>query len=141
MAYISNPYDALYTNLKNKLTVVADEREYTVGDYMLMKAGQATSQDLAVTPISADQRAIVTFVNFVNERLTVKNPPRKDRTIRRFPLRTSMSALLSAVAASVLMISCCIYAVAGIGDSTVPYTADNADVAEVIVDETIDVEK
>ncbi|MBR2343435.1 MAG: hypothetical protein IKA64_04185 [Clostridia bacterium] len=130
MTTMNNPYDALYTNLKNRLTVVSDGAEYTVGEYMLMKAGEAGTASLPSTRIENGGGAIVAVVNYVNERLTVKAPPIKDRTIKRFPLRTSFSALLSAVAAAVLMVSCCIYAVAGASDSAVPYTVENPETVE-----------
>ena len=125
-----NPYDALYTNLKNRLTVVSDGEEYTVGEYMLMKAGENGTANLPATRNEGDG-VVVAIVNYVNERLTVKAPPVKDRTIRRFPLRTSFSALLSAAAAAVLMVSCCLYAVAGAADSSVPYTVDTPEIVEM----------
>ena len=35
-----NAYEALYTNMKNRFTVVNDNSEYSLGEYMLMKAGK-----------------------------------------------------------------------------------------------------
>jgi len=90
-------------------------------------------------PVAAgnEQKAIVAVVNYVNERLTVKKPPVKDKTIRRFPLRTSVSALLSAVAACALMVSCCIYAITGSAGKGVTYSADSIELVEVIEDYTL----
>ena len=141
MANITNPYDALYTNLKNRLTVIKDGCEYTVGDYMLEKAGEASATALPAIRTGYDKGAVVAIVNYVNEKLTVKAPPVKDKTIRHFPLRTSMSALLSAVAACVLMVSCCIYAVVGASGSLAPYTADGTEYAEELVNEEIELDK
>ena len=133
MTFVTNPYDALYTNLKNKLTIVNDNKEYTVGEYMLMKAGekQRESSSMALTTRTHEQTAIVSVINFVNDKLTVKNPPKKDRTIRNFPLRTSFSALLSAVAACALVISCGIYALIGRNDAVMPTASENANHLEV----------
>ena len=115
MNVINNPYDSLYTNLKNRFTVINDGRECSVGDYMRAKAGIGAERDasLPTTAFRSDERAIATIASFVNEKLTAKNPPVKDRTMRSFPIRTSMSAVLSAVAACALVMSCGIFALTG----------------------------
>ena len=99
----SNAYDALYENMKNRFTVVNDGSEYTLGEYMLMKAAnKPESAKLPVATKSAVTRAdnaVALFVSYVNDKLTIKQPPVKDKTIRAFPFRTSLSALLSAVVA------------------------------------------
>lgn len=124
MTAISNPYDALYTKLKNRLTVVHDNCEYTVGEYMLMKAGKnARNENMPVVARANESRAVSSIIDFVNEKLTAKNPPRKEKTMRRFPLRTSASTLLSAAAACALVVSCGVYALVGLSN-TVPYTAE-----------------
>ena len=123
MTTVSNPYDALYTNLKNRFTVIHDGKECTVGDFMLMKAGKAASSNLPVVTV-ADRTGttLATIAHFVEDKLTVKNPPAKDRTIRRFPLKTSASALLSSVAACALVMSCGIFALSG-GDEVANLSA------------------
>lgn len=124
MTTVSNPYDALYTNLKNRFTVIHDGKECTVGDFMLMKAGKAAkSSNLPVVTV-ADRTGttLATIAHFVEDKLTVKNPPVKDRTIRRFPLKTSASALLSSVAACALVMSCGIFALSG-GDEVANLSA------------------
>ena len=115
MTTVTNPYDALYTNLKNRFTVIHDGRECTVGDFMLIKAGknERSSSALTVVTASPERNTLATIAQFVNDKLTVKTPPVKDRTIRRFPLRTSASALLSSVAACALVMSCGIFALTG----------------------------
>ena len=99
----TNVYDNLYNTMKNSFTVVNDNQEYTLGEFMLMKAGKkkesaATATNLpAVRHKNAAVAPISVFFRYINDKLTVKNPPAKDKTIRSFPLRTAMASLLSAV--------------------------------------------
>ncbi len=120
MTAVANPYDALYTNLKNRFTVIHDGKECTVGDFMLIKAGKAekNSSALAVVNVSNERNALVSIAEYVNDKLTVKNPPIKDKTIRRFPIKTSASALLSSVAACALVMSCGVFALTGGKDAS-----------------------
>ena len=131
MATIANPYDSLYTNLKNKFTVVKDGSEYTLGDYMLMKAGMKSNKSEIVAVKANEPSAVVSVLNFVNDKLTAKSPAIKERTIKRFPLRTSFSAVLSAVAAAALVFSCGIFSLIGRSNNTA-YTAENAIVEEEV---------
>lgn len=103
----ANVYDNLYMNMKNRFTVVNDNCEYTLGEYMLMKAGQKkeSSNLPAVRSNSHTQTAVTAFLRYVNDKLTLKNPPSKDKVIRRFPFRTSAAAVLSAIIACTLVIS------------------------------------
>ena len=120
-----NQYDALYTNLKNQFTVIYNGTECTVGDFMLMKANKKSESNL---PIATSQRntSIATIVEYVNDKLTVKKAPVKDKTIKSFPFRTSISALMSATAACALVLSCGIFALSGAKNlAATPYTADN----------------
>ena len=139
MTTFNSSYDTLYNNLKNRFTVVNDGRECSVGDYMRMKAGKGVAADTTL-PISTytEQRSLATFVSFVNERLTVKTPPVKDKTIRRFPLRTSASAILSAVAACALVMSCGIFALTGARSSVASdsINASNGASIEMIAEDT-----
>ena len=98
-ATINNVYDNLYKNLKNRFTVEKDNAEYTLGEYMLMKARVAKNagKDLAVVPAYNRPNAIVNVMNYVNDKLTVKRAPEKDKTLRAFPFRTSVAAFLSSV--------------------------------------------
>ena len=121
MTSVMNPYDALYTNLKNQFTVIYNGSECTVGDFMLMKANKRSESSL---PIVTTHRStsIASIVEYVNDKLTVKKAPVKDQTIKSFPLRTSLSALLSATAACALVFSMGIFALSG---DNAPYTAEN----------------
>lgn len=125
-----NQYDALYTNLKNQFTVIYNGNECTVGDFMLMKANKKSQSNL---PVAATHKtaSIATFVEYVNDKLTVKNAPIKDKTIKRFPLRTSFSALLSATAACALILSCGIFALTGAKNlGATHYVAENTSYTE-----------
>lgn len=122
MNTVANPYDALYTNLKTKYTVVHNGVECTVGDFMLMKAGKSTNvhTNLPETVKTIDRQPVIAnLMNYVNDKLTVKKPPVKDITLKRFPVKSSLSAVLSAVAACALIISCGIFAIRGAGEAIV----------------------
>lgn len=98
-------YDTLYNNMKNKFTVVSDESEYTLGEYMLMKAKeQSGKSNLPVAHKSANS-AVVSILSYVNDKLTIKTPPAKDKTIKAFPFRTSFSALVSSLVACTFIFS------------------------------------
>lgn len=102
-------YDNLYENMKNRLTVVNEDSEYTIGSYMLMKANKKKEE--ALLPVAErstatkTERAVANVVSYINDKLTIKEPPVKDKTIRAFPFRASASALLSAVVACAFMLS------------------------------------
>ena len=102
-----NVYENLYENMKSRFTVVNNDAEYTLGEIMLIKAGKKkeASNLPAVKTNNQNTSAVVAFFNYVNDKLTLKAPPAKDKTIRRFPLRTSLAAMLSAVVACSLVIS------------------------------------
>ena len=135
MATITNPYDALYTNLKNRFTVISDGRECTVAEFMLEKAGKkrANESALTVAGTTASTRSINTFMDYVNDKLTVKSRPAKDITIRKFPIRASVSAMLSAVAACALVLSCGIFALSGAANAVIPATAEISEIEELDV--------
>lgn len=109
MATVNN-YDQLYSNMKNRLTVVSENSEYTIGDYMLMKANKKKVEALMPTApektvVTRTEEAVVNAISYINEKLIIKEPPVKDKTIRAFPFRTSAAAFLSAVVACTFMLS------------------------------------
>ncbi len=108
----TNSYDTLYENLKNRYTVVNDGSEYTLGDFMLMKAKKKSAEPAAsklpVVSKSRSERAVAQIVSFVNDKLTIKKPPVKDKTIRAFPFRASASAFLSAAVACSFVLCFCV---------------------------------
>ena len=133
MAAIVNPYDSLYTNLKNKFTVVKNGSEYTLGDFMLMKAGKTANKNELVSVKTNEHNAALSVINFVNDKLTAKAPAVKERTIKRFPLRSSFSAVLSAVAAAALVFSLGIFTLIGRSNNTA-YTAQTTITEEETVE-------
>ena len=129
----TNVYEDLYNKMKNSFTVVNDNSEYTLGDYMRMKAGaKAESSSLPAVRSTSGDMVVSTFFKYVNEKLTLKRAPAKDKTIRRFPFRTSLAAMLSAVIACTLIISYGIFALRG-ASSSVPSTVE---ITETVDDET-----
>ena len=128
MTSVMNPYDALYTNLKNQFTVIYNGAECTVGDFMLMKANKRSESSLPIAT-TARSTSLSTIVEYVNDKLTVKKAPVKDQTIRSFPFRTSISALLSASAACALVLSCGIFSLSGANGVNTPHTAEKTDYA------------
>ena len=131
MTTIMNQYDALYTNLKNQFTVIYNSTECTVGDFMRMKANKRSESSLPIVTTAARTTSLATIVEYVNDKLTVKKAPVKDKTIRSFPFRTSISALLSATAACALILSCGIFSLTGGSASNVPHTAEKPDAGYV----------
>ena len=92
--------------MKNRFTVVNDNSEYTLGDYMRMQAAKKENRQTAVAVRSTrGEGALVSVINYVTDKLAVTAPAKKDKTIRRFPVRASASAFLSAVAACSLVLS------------------------------------
>ena len=136
-------YDMLYSNMVKKFTVEKNNVDYKLGDYMLMKArsksriaAESAEKSAARSGLPAQiyhrekgTPAVSTLISYINDKLTVKEAPIKDKTIRSFPLRTSFTAFCSAVLVCSLVLCCGIFGMnAG---SSLENTA-NADSGEVI---------
>ena len=103
-----NAYDTLYENLKNRFTVQNENSECTLGEYMLMKARESsdkTSLPVAVHDHASSRRMLQGLVSYVNEKLTIKAPPVKDKTMKAFPFRTSLASVLSALLVCTLVVT------------------------------------
>ena len=139
-ATINNPYDALYTNLKNQFIVIYHGAECSVGDCMRMKANKQPESSLPIVATSVKTSSLSTIVEYVNDKLTVKEAPVKDKTIKNFPLRTSVSALLSATAACALVLSCGIFTLTGAAGLNASKTAEMPETSytETFTPETIE---
>ena len=137
MTSVKNPYDTLYNNLKDKFTVVCEGCDCTLGDYMLIKAGKAQTSEsnLPATVSSESTTAVTSIVDYVAAHFTVKEAPVRERTIRRFPLRSSISALFTAAAACALVFSFGIFALNNSGVLS-PYTANSE--VEVVETEIVE---
>ena len=98
-----NVYEKLYANTKTRLTIVKNDNQYSLGEYMRMKAGNKK--------LPAERRAntgnniVSKSFSYIKEKLSVKNPTNSEKRIGIFPLRTTASALLSAVLVCSLVLS------------------------------------
>ncbi len=108
-------YDQLYRAMVNTFTIEKDNQDYNLGDYMLMKARKkrneltvAASSNLPVAQRTSES-TLVSILSYVNDKLTVKEAPVRDKTMRSFPLRTSLSAFASALVVCTLVVSCGIF--------------------------------
>ena len=110
-------YEQLYNNMVKKFTVERNNTEYKLGDYMLMKATSKTTSlvaaqetsNLPVAHVSGKENAISTVFTYINEKLKIKEAPVRDKTIRTFPLRTSLASLGSALVVCALVVSCAFF--------------------------------
>ena len=127
MTQMTNNYDKLYENMKQRFTISSEGGEYTIGEYMLMKAdvkkNDATLPVALRSTATKSEVAVANFVSFVNDKLTIKEPPVKDKTIKSFPLRASASAFLSAAVACAFVFS---FALVGARALSAPASAAEA---------------
>ena len=103
----TNVYDTLYNNMKQRFTVVNGENEYTLGSYMLMKAREKQKKSNLPTTITSNTRSVAlqSVLTYINKKLTIKEAPAPEKTIKAFPLRTALSAACSALLICTLMFS------------------------------------
>ena len=132
MTQTTNTYDKLDENMKQRFTVSADNTEYTIGEYMLMRADakktESTALPVAVqTAVTKSEIAVSGIVSFVDDKLTIKQPPVKDKTIRAFPFRASASAFLTASVACAFVLS---FALIGVKALSTPAPEANDTVIE-----------
>ena len=136
----ANAYETLYNNMKNRFTIEKNNCEYNLGEYMLMKAGKKSDKAFATADTNASKNAISAVFSYVNDKLTLKAPPAKDKTIRRFPFRTSLAAVLSAVIACTIAISYGAAALRSSGESF-PTTAEASEIQEYEAEEPYTTQK
>ena len=72
MTQATNNYDKLYENMKQRFTISQDDNDYTLGEYMLMKANcqkaDSTSLPVAVkTAVTRSEVAMTNIVSFVDD--------------------------------------------------------------------------
>ena len=127
----TNAYETLYNNMKNKFTVVNENCEYTLGEYMSMKANakSAEASNLPAVRNANQNHSIAAIFSYVNDKLAVKKPPVRDKVMRRFPFRTSAAAFLSAIVACALMLS---YGIFALNSS---YTVPTAETEQSVIEE------
>ena len=130
----TNNYDKLYENMKQRFTVSADNQEFTLGEYMLMKAEskktETVNSNLPVavqTAMTRSEMAMSNIVSFVDDKLTIKQAPVKDKTIKAFPLRASASAFLTAAVACAFVLSFALIGVKALSSPTPTTTEVNVE--------------
>lgn len=141
-------YDKLYSNMVKKFTVENDNTDYTLGDYMLMKAKAkrnamtvAANTSLAVAETKSS--SLATLFNLVSEKLKIKKAPLKDKTMRRFPLRTSFTALCSATIVCALVVCCAVFGLSSKQsgkDNIVSIQESDIEIEQTITEETVSVD-
>lgn len=105
MASYTNAYEKLYNNMKNAFTVVNDGMECTLGEYMLKKAKAKQNTSNLPVALYGKDNAVAAIYSYVNDKLTIKKPPVKDKTIKAFPFRSCAAAMLSAVVCCTVLFS------------------------------------
>lgn len=91
--------------MKQRFTVSQNDTAYTLGEYMLMKADGKKSENTALPVAVMSEVAVTNIVSFVDDKLTIKQAPVKDKTIKAFPFRASASAFLTASVACAFLLS------------------------------------
>ena len=105
MASYTNAYDKLYNDMRNAFTVVNDGCECTLGEYMLKKAKANKNPSNLPVAMYGKDNAVAAIYSYVSDKLTIKTPPVKDKTIKAFPFRSCAAAMLSAVVCSAVVFS------------------------------------
>ena len=93
MAY-ANAYEKLYDSMKNKFTLIKNNNEYSLGEYMTEKARAFEKSEDITSPSS--------IISYVSEKLNSKKDRRSGRA---FPVRSLASACLSLLVVSTLVLS------------------------------------
>lgn len=92
--------------MKKRFTIVNGENEYTLGSYMMMRAQEKKEKkNLPATVKSAHPMPLQSVLSYVNRKLTVKEAPAPEKTLKAFPFRTAISATCSALLVCTLMFS------------------------------------
>ena len=140
-------YNQLYSDMAKCFAVRRKDEEYKLGDYIRMKAKaheakaleekkeEVKSSSLPILATVKSQAPIVisNFFSFVNDKLTVKRAPVRDKTIRRFPIRTSLTALCSALLICALTVC---YGIIGLrSEVSDDFLQENT---EIVAEETVD---
>lgn len=136
-------YDKLYNNMVRKFTVEKDNTDYNLGDFMLMKARakrneMTVSESASTLPATRDAKAgaLTTVFSYVNDKLTVKKAPVRNKTIRSFPFRTSITAFCSALVVCALVVSCCFFGLSNsvLGNDNIVITTEQDEQAPEITE-------
>ena len=140
-----NAYENLFNTMKNGLTVVSKSGEYTLGDYMLMKAkakrnAMTVASETSLAVAETKSASLTTVFSYIGEKLKVKKAPERDKTLRKFPLRASFTALCSATLVCALVVCCTVFGLSspkGGKDNIVSITESDAEIEAIETEETI----
>ena len=138
-------YDKLYNNMVKKFTVEKDNTDYTLGDYMLMKAqtkrnAMTVAANTSLAVAESKSSSLSTVFSYIGEKLRIKKAPVKDKTMRKFPLRSSLSALCSATIVCALVVCAAVFGLssgANSQDNIVSVTESDAEIEQVVMEETV----
>lgn len=143
----ANVYETLYSKMQERFTIEdkVNHCEYNLGEFMLMKAGKKIEKESSLpaerSATAIESKSVISAVfSYVNDKLTLKAAPAKDKTIRRFPFRTSLAAVLSAVVACTIAISYGSAALRSSGESR-PTTAEASENYDAAVEEIFTTQK
>ena len=138
-------YEKLYSNMVKNFTVEKDNTDYTLGDYMLMKAqakrnAMTVAANTSLAVAETKSASLSTVFSYIGEKLKVKKAPQKDKTIRRFPLRASFTALCSATIVCALVVCCTVFGLSSskVGkDNIVSISESDVEIEAIETEETI----
>lgn len=138
-------YEKLYDNMVKKFTVEKDNKDYTLGDYMLTKArakrnAMTVAANTGLTVAETKSVSLTNVFSFIGEKLRVKKAPVKNTTMRKFPLRASLTALCSATIVCALVVCCAVFGLSSSSDgmnNIVSITESDAEIEQTSIEETV----
>ena len=138
-------YEMLYNNMVKKFTVEKDNTDYNLGDFMLMKAkakrnAMTVASETSLAVAETKSASLTTVFSYIGEKLKVKKAPERDKTLRKFPLRASFTALCSATLVCALVVCCTVFGLSspkGGKDNIVSITESDAEIEAIETEETI----
>ena len=128
MAY-ANAYEKLYNNMKNTFTVVKNNNEYTLGQYMSLKAEGATNDSQAYSGKTESKGTVSAFFSYVNEKMSKKENSRTQST--RMPFRSIAASCLCTLVIIALVCSVGMFKISK-SDSTAPAIAESVEETETL---------
>lgn len=138
-------YEKLYDNMVKKFTVEKDNKDYTLGDYMLTKArakknAMTVAANTGLTVAETKSVSLTNVFSFIGEKLRVKKAPVKNTTMRKFPFRASLTALCSATIVCALVVCCAVFGLSSSSDgmdNIVSITESDVEIEQTSVEETV----
>ena len=94
-----------------------------------------------LTVAEAKSASLTNVFSFIGEKLRVKKAPVKNKTMRKFPLRASLSALCSATIVCALVVCCAVFGLSSANsgmENIVSITESDSEIEQTIIEETVD---